>query len=181
MESGETETQRLFFALWPQDALRTELNTLLERALAGIRGRRVPIPNLHITLAFLGSIDGGQRACIEQAAAAIHAAPCELALDHLHYVRRTRILWLGASVTPEPMAELALGLARAQEACGLAPEKRPFRPHMTLMRHAKAKEVPQLVNPLHWAVTEFVLVESRPLPSGAEYAVLRTFPLIGTA
>ena len=47
-------TLRLFFALWPDDALRTALAAATAPAIAQVAGQVVPPGNLHVTLAFLG-------------------------------------------------------------------------------------------------------------------------------
>lgn len=172
----EAERQRLFFALWPDEALRESVSEALAPLLAGVHGRHIARVNLHVTLVFLGSVDTAQRRCLDAAASRIAVAPCELVLDHLHYLARSRILWLGATTTPPGLASLAEGLAEGQRGCGFVPETRAFRPHMTLVRDAKTRAVPRLVNPLHWAVDEFVLVESRTLTQGPQYTVLRRYP-----
>ena len=51
------EQERLFFALWPDEALRQQL-AVYPPMLKGCGGRLVVQDNLHITLAFLGSVDG---------------------------------------------------------------------------------------------------------------------------
>ena len=65
----ETKNQRLFFALWPSLELSHELYSVAGRVLEG-DGRRVPPENIHLTLAFLGSVKASFRQCAERAAAA---------------------------------------------------------------------------------------------------------------
>jgi 2'-5' RNA ligase len=76
---------------------------------------------------------------------------------------------------PQLVAQLQQGLI----ACGYPPEERPFQAHITLLRKIRRPpEVEQLDSPLSWPVSEFVLVESRTLPQGAEYRILRQWPLL---
>ena len=65
---GEGENQRLFFALWPDEGTRERLATL---ALDDITVRWVSRDNLHVTLAFLGSVDKHARSCVEHVASQI--------------------------------------------------------------------------------------------------------------
>jgi 2'-5' RNA ligase len=51
-------------------------------------------------------------------------------------------------------------------------------PHVTLWRKVKrVAALPPLPHPITWPVSRFVLARSRTLPSGADYAVLRAWPL----
>ena len=171
-----SERQRLFFALWPDDALREALSPLskLKRECGG---RAHPASNLHITLNFLGMVDTETRACLEQAAGEIVLPPFELTLDRFGYWPRPRVMWLGCSETPEPLARLVAELNRGMERCGLEPERRPYHPHLTLLR--KAMQAPAGPAPeLPWPVTDFVLAESASTPNGVEYRVLRSWPLL---
>ncbi len=57
------------------------------------------------------------------------------------------------------------------------PERRPYRAHLTLARKVGKAPRSQAIEAIQWPVNEFCLVQSRTLPTGAEYAVLRTWPL----
>lgn len=172
-----SDKQRLFFALWPSEALRELLTPLLK--LKRECGGRPPSPaNLHITLNFLGMVDADTRDCLEQAAGEIQVPPFELALDRFGYWPRPRVMWLGCSETPPSLLGLVERLNRVVKQCGLQPEKRPFHTHLTLLR--KAKQPPTVSAPdLSWQVNDFVLVESVTAPGGVEYRVLRRWPLRG--
>lgn len=167
--------QRLFFALWPSGELRDSLTPLLKFDKE-CGGRPHPPSNMHITLNFLGMVDADTRDCLEQAAHEIVIPSFDLTLDRFGYWPRPKVMWLGCSDTPETMRALVGALNGAMEQCGLEPEKRPYQPHLTLLR--KAKRVPQGEAPvLHWQAKEFVLAESVSTPGGVEYRVLRRWPL----
>ncbi|MEK7758301.1 MAG: 2'-5' RNA ligase family protein, partial [Pseudomonadota bacterium] len=51
------ETQRLFFALWPDPVLQQRLAQAAEALLPRAAGRRVRAENLHCTLVFLGAVE----------------------------------------------------------------------------------------------------------------------------
>lgn len=172
-----TQRQRLFFALWPDDSLRSALAPLL-KLKRECGGRAHPADNLHMTVNFLGGVDTDTRDCAEQAASDIVIPPFELELDHFGYWSKPKVVWLGCRETPRPLQQLVSSLNDVVTACGLQKEERPYRPHVTLLRKAqRAPAKPAAV--LHWPVNDFVLAESVSTPSGVEYRVLRRWPLRG--
>lgn len=170
------DRQRLFFALWPDEALRRELTPLL-KLYKECGGRAYSPGNLHITLSFLGSVDSSTRDCLVQAAGEITAPPFQLNLDRFGYWPRPRVVWLGCSEIPPTLTDLVERINRLVEQCGLQPERRPYQPHLTLLR--KAQRGPAATAPnLAWEVDAFALVESVSTQQGVEYRVLRRWPLM---
>ena len=171
------KTERLFFALWPSDAVRQALRRHCKALLRHSGGRPVAPENWHITLAFLGTVEVTQRACAEQVAAGIHLPPFALRLDHVGHWARPQVLWIGASDTPDTLRSLADRLAQGSRDCGLALDKRPFVNHLTLKRKVDRPPAKLDIKPVDWAVTDFVLVRSRTLPEGVQYTVVNRWPL----
>lgn len=171
-----TASERLFFALWPDDAVRAGLESLV-RGLPEHRGRLVHPQDRHITLVFLGDVATERRACVEEAAQRVSATSCELIIDQVGYWPRPRILWCGASRVPESLLGLVSDLQRELKGCGFRPETRPYVPHVTLAR--KAHKVPSYLIPesLSWPVREYVLVVSNADQPPPHYQVLRRWPL----
>lgn len=166
---------RLFFALWPDEALRGSLAPLL-KLQRECGGRAHPPANLHLTLNFLGSVAAQTRDCLEQAADAIVLPPFTLTLDRFGYWPRPRVVWLGCGETPPPLTALVDAVNGVVEGCGMEPERRPYHPHLTLLR--KARQLPTVEAPsLRWPVDAFVLAESVSTPAGVEYRVLRRWCL----
>lgn len=176
-ENQRPRVERLFFALWPDDAVRQTLKHHCKPVLRHSGGRAVAIENLHITLAFLGSVDAAQRQCVEQAAAAISLPRFTLTLDQLGYWSRPRVLWLGARETPEEAKQLASQLAKGARDCGLSLDRRPFVAHLTLKRKVREAPPPTELKPIEWAVDQFALVRSHTLPEGVQYEVVGRWPL----
>jgi len=168
--------QRLFFALWPDEAVRSALAGSA-RALLGKRIRMVPEANLHITLAFVGPASAAVRDCLVAAAAGIRGAPFELTLDRVGHWPRPRILWLGPTHTPPALWSLVEGVNRAFDACGLARERRPWQAHMTLARKISRPPAVAEVAPIVWSIGDFCLVESVSDAQGASYRRLVTWKL----
>lgn len=168
-------SERLFFALWPPEAVREAV----ARRVRGVElaGRPVPPENWHITLAFLGNVAAERRRRYERAAAAVRAAPFKLCLDRVGFFPRSRIAWLGASHLPAPLEELHGALTERLAGAGFEPERRPFRPHLTLARKAAPKGAPVDIEPVVWPVTGFRLVRSETRPDGARYHKAAVFML----
>ncbi len=168
--------KRLFFALWPEQEVRAAL-TELWRHHAAKRGKPVRPENLHITLVFLGSVGDERRACLETAAGGLSGQSFTLVLDHLAWWSRPRVMWVGPSEVAPALTSLVSDLKLACQGCGFEPETRPYRAHMTLARKVSSTRVPPHIEPILWTIDSFALVESRTLPQGAEYSVLRTWAL----
>ncbi len=172
-EAGE----RLFFALWPDVALRRAI-VQTQQVLLGRRGPRITPEDLHLTLVFLGQRSASERVCIEALAARMICPAFAFVLDSVGHWPRPRILWIGPAHFPAPLLHLhgalAAGLARS---CGIAPEDRPFHPHVTLARKAQRPPPNARFAPLEWAARDFCLVRSEPDHPGAHYTVIGRWPL----
>jgi 2'-5' RNA ligase len=174
--SAEPDTLRLFFALWPDDATRDALNRTCKWLHQHWGGRRMHADTLHITLAFLGSTPTNQLDVLAACADTVQTDAFELILDQAGYWRHNRIGWLGASETPPQYLELMGALNAALQRAGFAVDARPHVPHVTLLRNSVGGEVPACV-PVRWPISDFVLVKSRTESSGAQYEVIRRWPL----
>lgn len=172
-------TERLFFALWPNETVFSHLSQLSQAITdtQEIMGKMIPPVNWHITLAFLGDINRATKPCLQQAAATVKSDKFDLSLDQLGYWPKTQILWLGAIQTPEPLAQLVIQLTIALQSCGYHPEKRPFHAHITLMRKAnRIKNLPS-ITPISWSVQDFCLVRSTLTTGGAHYEIITRWAL----
>ncbi|MEZ5542715.1 MAG: RNA 2',3'-cyclic phosphodiesterase [Pseudomonadota bacterium] len=170
--------RRLFFALWPDAAVRAAL-AAAGQALAGKRIKRVPADNLHLTLAFAGPVTAEVAACLARNAGAVRAAPFELCIDHAGYWPRPRILWLGPAHMPPPLWELAGALRVCLAGCGLVPEARAFQAHITVARRCSQPAAVPDFPVVNWPVSDFCLVESVPAENGSSYRPLACWPLEG--
>jgi len=172
----EGRTQRLFFALWPDEAVRAELRAAQE-AMPRRGGRPVHVEDVHITLAFLGQVDPERRACMEAAAGGVEGVRFELLIDRQGYWSRPRVAWCAPSDVPDALGELVRGLSRVLVPCGYQPERRSYRPHVTLFRDSRAVPEGPLACPVHWPCREFVLAASASVADGPRYQILARWPL----
>ena len=176
---------RLFVAL----ALPEDVRRRLELLHGGIPGARwQSAAQMHLTLRFIGEVDGPAFREIMDALADIEAEAFTLTLEgvgHFPPRGRARILWAG--VAPNP------ALMRLQErteatitGLGHAPDGRNYAPHVTLARFAS--RVPQ--NRLQEFVSYHGPFSSEPFPvrsfelfsshlgaDGAHYEVEARYPL----
>lgn len=176
-----TETARLFFAAWPSPALQESLGKLAQALKRECGGRAIPAHNIHLTLAFLGDVARGRMARLEEIAAAISgqrfAQSFELNVTHVEYWRHNRIVWAGVERIPGALQALAASLEQALSPEGFRFERRPYIPHITLLRDARRAPASTAIPPVPWRVHEFALVESVPRERGRVYEVLRDWPL----
>ena len=171
-----SDTLRLFFALWPDDATRDALNRSGKWLHQHWGGRRMRADTLHITLAFLGATPVEQLGALVACADSARADAFELVLDEAGYWRHNRIGWLGASETPPQHFELVSALNAALQAAGFPIDARPHVPHVTLLRKSAGGEVPACM-PVSWPIRDFVLVRSSTESDGAHYEVIRRWSL----
>lgn len=176
---------RLFVALELPEALRRAVGELQ----SGLRGARwLDEDALHLTLAFIGEVDGSAVRRIETALEDVAALPLQLELHGLgHFPPRgaPRVLWVGAS-PKETLEPLAKAIRRGLAGAGYPPERRRFSPHVTIarFRHPPPRAALEgwfgawsLFRSPQADIAAFHLFSSVLRPSGARYTVEATFPL----
>jgi RNA 2',3'-cyclic 3'-phosphodiesterase len=176
-DAVQANTERLFFALWPDADLRRRLYQLTDNFLPSRGGRRVAEENLHLTLTFLGSLTREVRGCLERLAGSIGSARFTLVLEEIGCWRRTGVMWVGPEQTPPPLLSLVEALNAAQSACGLHPDLRAYRAHLTLARKVRKCQREYRIEPIFWEATKFCLVVSNIYSGGARYQILRSWDL----
>jgi 2'-5' RNA ligase len=178
-------TARLFFALWPDEAMQVALAAAVAAIVreAGPDSRAVPAKNLHLTLAFLGAVPQSRFEALSEVAAQVartsHAGelPLRLTLDAVEHWRKPQILCATASETPHAVASLAESLGHALTAAGFAPDLKPFRPHATVGRKVRRVTGDLHIEPVRWTFREFHLIESQTHPEGSSYSTLEKWAL----
>jgi RNA 2',3'-cyclic 3'-phosphodiesterase len=162
-------SDRLFFALWPDAALRAELACRLPPLLAGVDGRPQRPDQWHVTLEFLGAVAAGRQPALRQAAGRAALEPVVIEFDRVEHWVRPQVACLVATRVP---AALESGVARLRAVLaeeGFAPDGRPFRPHVTLARKVRAAGSATLAEPVRWPASRFALVRSSTEPAGSRY------------
>ena len=124
---------RLFVAIALPEDLRARLSELQQGVPAA---RWVDPDNLHLTLRFIGEADGVQAQDLDAALTQVRAERFDVALtgiDCFGRGRKSRALWAGIAPCPG-LDRLRRKVEQAARAAGFAPERRKFRPHVTLAR-----------------------------------------------
>ena len=183
--AGPEPAQRLFFALWPGGEARAALAAATARAVRRCGGRPVPATNLHVTLAFLGSVPARripelQRIAREQAAAFTQEAPLSLTFERVAHWSRPQILCGLAAETPPAAAALAAALKDTAAAAGFLPDLKPFQAHVTIARKVLHAPTVPIARPVVWRFEDFALVDSRTETRGPVYSVIESYSLVRT-
>lgn len=175
--------ERLFFALWPDEATRAGLaasSQHLKHKLHPI-GRWVGAHRYHLTLHFLGDWPVlpeslAQRAM--NAAASVQAPRFDLRIEEAGSFRNRSIpWWLGPSQPSAPLKHLWRALREALQAHSVPYDaKLRLAPHVTVMRDAAQLLPVTPVPPVTWPVDQFALIHSH-LGAQSHYRVLGTWPL----
>lgn len=173
-----TDFSRLFFALWPDDQIRQKL-VRVGKCIEAKGFRPVRPHNVHVTLVFLGNVDAASELLIKYSVAGISAKPFILTFDSLSYWSRPRVLCLSCSQLVDEVENLVVALNMEVASCGLQTDTRPYKPHITLARHAKY--LPDIkFEPIVWRAESFCLVESCSEPDGVNYKVIQQWPFAKT-
>lgn len=125
---------RLFVAIDLPEGVRETLAGLC----CGIPGARwVPKEQLHLTLRFIGEVDGAQFRDIRQGLAEIDLPSFPLGLKGLGCFpprKAPRVLWVGVEPAEGGLIRLRNRVESTLVRLGLEPEHRKFAPHITLAR-----------------------------------------------
>ena len=169
---------RLFFALWPDDDIRNNIDHRFSSAPQYTsNGRILHRDNLHITLHFIGNVSHQSMLCLQQAALSVDAKSFQLTLNHFDYFKKAKVFYMGLQELKPALTALHESLGDALSVCDYKIESRVYNPHVTLMR--KLLHAGELVKfaPIFWSVKDFVLVESISIESGVRYEVRQRYPL----
>lgn len=146
-----------------------------------------PIDSLHITLRFFGEIPEDVAGDLDGELSRISEPPFELALQGAGAFGEgsdIRAVWAGVADCPE-LRRLAAKCETAARRVGLKPEKRPYRPHVTLayLRRPDPARVAawiadhNLLRSDPFRVTWFGLWSSTLHREGSRYDLQREYPL----
>lgn len=174
---------RLFTGLEIPDDLAFSLS-LCRGGLSGARW--IDPENYHITLRFMGDIDGRMASDIAHMLEGVRRAPLTLTVDGLRVFGGDRPRALVAAIAPHrALLELQAEHERIVRRCGMPPETRKFTPHITLARlrdtsPRQAAEFLALRGPImapSFTADEFVLFSSRASTGGGPYIIEAAYPL----
>ncbi len=177
---------RVFAAVLVQtEALRA----LISRLPAARQLKPVAPESTHVTLKFLGEVPEHRVAhlcgALERAAGGFGSFLVALrGVGAFPSARNPRVVWAGVGEGAERLEELQRRVEREMVALGFQPERRRFKPHVTLARvKGRCAEAAEFVRRNSAAelgevrVGEVHLMRSLLMPSGARYSSLCAVPL----
>lgn len=176
---------RLFTALEiPRDAALSL--SLLRGGLPGARW--VDVENYHITLRFIGDVEGHVADEIANALDRVQRPSFSLALSGVGAFgsKKPHAVWAGVTASPDLNA-LQAEIERICQRVGVAADPRKFMPHVTLarLRNPNPVDVAQYLSArgnfstMPFKVGRFVLMSSRDSVGGGPYVVEEVWPLTG--
>ena len=179
-------TIRAFFGVPLPDMQREQLGGFLARCeVAAPEFRWSVVGNLHLTVRFVGTVERSVVEGIADRLAGRAGPAVELALGEVGTFRRSRlarVLWLGLESGAAEMKALAARVEAECRSIGLAPEARPFQPHLTLARArsrdgATPPDLPAIPRMEAWRADELILYWSHLKKNGAYHEPIRTIAL----
>lgn len=174
-----------------REAIANVITQLRERSGNAVRWLRPE--GIHVTLKFLGEVPQKKlpaiKIAIQEAVLRHHPFNLEVAnIGSFGGREGLRIMWVGVAGDVLRLEALARDVNRALSVVGFEPERRPFRPHLTLGRvrdEVSTRSRAEIevavgkthVPPVAWRTGQVSLMRSRLTAQGAFYDVLATFPL----
>jgi RNA 2',3'-cyclic 3'-phosphodiesterase len=176
---------RLFVGIEFPPELKLRLS-LLQSGIAGARW--IDAGNFHLTLRFIGEVDEGTAADVDEALLRLKARPFSLQFSGVGVFGgdKLRTLWVGVE-REAALWTLQGKIEQALIRAGLPPEPRKFSPHVTLARlrdprrhelqdylaaHAQFRAEPLRVD-------RFSLIASYPTKAGSVYEDQADYELMG--
>ena len=141
---------------------------------------------MHLTLRFIGEVDGRDANAIDETLATISASPFTLELKGVGAFggKNPRALWAGVA-TNDALIHLQRKIESAIQRLGFAAEERKYTPHVSLAR-LRAVPAGRMVDYLSdhalyasgpFEMNGFALFSSRLSPNGSVYVAEREYPL----
>ena len=174
---------RLFVACIPPEEVRRSLLAIM----GGMEGARWQSDaQLHITLRYIGEVDGRTADTVADSLSRVAARACDVAVHGVgSFDRRGKVHSVWAGVRPvAPLEALHQKLDRALVMTGLPPEARAYRPHITLARLSRPqadvdaflRTWSALTSP-PFRLDHMVLFESLPTAEGSHYRPVERYRL----
>lgn len=171
------------------DAFTAELRRRAAAKAPRARVTWVRREQLHITIRFIGEVDDDRaRLVADRLAPPLEVPSFEAAVAGAGTFPERgapRVFWAGITSGAGSLGAIEREVTARLSACGIDPEERPYRPHVTLgrVKEASGLRAAALLDGLagrtfgEWRVDAITLFQSRPSPKGHTYAALQRTPL----
>lgn len=173
---------RLFVSIELPEEVRDELYSRVPD-VAG--WRKPPASHIHLTLFFIGECSGNELSAISGQLAAIRFSPFEIMIDGFGvfpHPKQPAVLWFGVEENPA-LSMLHLAVRAKAGKYRETPEKKAFKPHVTVARRRAASATDEPVkklldkefDPVKVTVNRFYLKQSVLKPTGSIHHRLQEF------
>jgi 2'-5' RNA ligase len=181
---------RTFIAIELPEEVRSAIGALSTRLRAAdARATWVRPENVHLTLRFLGDLDGERIGTISGILAGAYKGMtpftlCVRGTGVFPNPRRPSVVWAGVETLEGGLAQAQLAAESAARAIGLPPEEKRFHPHLTLARIRDGRAAGPLIEALEreqgfdggeFTVRSVSLFSSRLTPHGSIYSRVQEF------
>lgn len=172
---------RLFAAIRIPPEIYPAIQSAAQPLDGALGVKLLPPDNWHLTLRFFGELDGQKAREVQQALEAVRFSPFPIALfgaGAYPSVHVPRAIWIGGA-SPGAV-DLATKIEEATRFLQLPQENR-FSIHLTVARAPKSvADIEDFVDHTHnvaeFSASSFCLMNSRLLPQGAVYQVIKECP-----
>ncbi len=174
---------RLFVALRLPDETVRRVASWQASELAASEARVVAEPNLHVTLAFLGSRPSADVDEVLAVVRGVATAAARPVLEPARYRETRSVGMVVFSDEEERAARLADGVGEGLERIGVYErERREWLPHVTVLRFRRPPRLrPSLPDLGRVSPSEVALYHSVLRPTGAQYEIVESVVLGGTS
>lgn len=176
-EGLAAETARVFFALWPDEAVREQFMQWAKLLHETCGGSITRPGNLHITLAFLGNVASSRLGELKLLAAKLSGSAFSLSFTSPGYWGHNRIVWAAPDETPRVLSDFVKTLEQSLQIAGFSFDERPYASHLTLLRNARWDPPARPLKNIKWEISEFVLLRCKQAERRAEYEIVGRWPL----
>jgi 2'-5' RNA ligase len=156
------EAERVFVALWPSPGVRARLGEIADALVQGTSpARRVAHANFHLTLAFIGTLGRKRIADLAARLSRCSVSEFDWSVDRVGYFDRARVVWAGGPEN-DALHALADRVRELLDSAGVAYDRKPFVPHITLLRDVRhwTSTLTSIVPAIAWTCREPTLVRS---------------------
>jgi 2'-5' RNA ligase len=168
-----------------------EIPAEVAQSLSTLRGglpgaRWIDPENYHLTLRFIGDVDGALARDVTQILGGVQRRAFEIALNGIDHFGGKKPRAVIASVAANgALTELQAEHERILQRIGLPPEQRKYTPHVTLarLRDSSSRDVADYLSirgafkTPPFPVSRFVLFSSRNSTGGGPYVIEAAYPL----
>lgn len=150
---------RLFIAIDFSQIIKNELEeTMSELKRQGMTGNYIDPESTHLTLAFLGETKTEKAQEIAEILRSLPVPHMQISFSSLGHFGD--LYWIGVQENPV-LKKYVSDLRKALDNAGISYDRKPFRPHVTIVRRAHVKEKPAVAFPeQEMDVSEVLLMRS---------------------